>query len=257
MTSEKVMLTLVMLAMFLAGCGSGSKQGADPLVSPYPERRVWAIAPLRNESGSVHADGTRMADHLARQLENAFHIDVVPVNRTLAAMEALQMREVQTPADARRLLGTLGVDALVVGTISNYDPYDPPKLGIAIELYTTPKYDASIAVNPRGLTSAATPGDTPQPTQARTQQPVSTVSAYLDAADPDVRRKLQRYASGRRKDKDDPLAFIRPDEESWYVYKISMDLYSEFVAYVMSWRLLSAETNRLTPMPVPHTPEAR
>lgn len=255
MTSEKVMPTLIVLALFLAGC-AGSGRGADPLVSPYAEARVWAVAPFRNESGTLHADGVRMAEHVARQLENAFHIDVVPVNRSLAAMEALGMYGVTTPADARQLLATLGVDALVIGTISSYDPYDPPKLGAAMELYTSPRYDAITAVDPRGLTSAATPGEPPRQTVPKVKQPASTVSVYLDAADPDVRRKLQRYASGRRKDSDDPLAFIRPDEESWHVYRISMDLYSEFVAYVMSWRLMKAETDRLTPPPAPkNTPQ--
>ncbi|MCE9592327.1 MAG: hypothetical protein K8S99_17610 [Planctomycetes bacterium] len=246
------MLTLALvLAGFLAGCGSGQKRGADPLVSPYPETRVWAVAPLRNESGTLHADGVRIAEHLARQLENAFHIDVLPVNRTLSAMEAMQIRDITTPADARKLLATLGCDALVIGTVTSYDPYDPPKLGMAIELYTSQHYDQTVAINPRNLTSAATPGDPPPPPQpGRVKQPVSTVSAFFDSADPEVRRKLQRYASDRRKDKDDPLAFIRPDDESWHVYRISMDLYSEFVAYVMSWRLLRAETNRLTPVPV-------
>lgn len=248
MTSEKVMPTLIALVIFITGC-SGSGRGADPLVSPYAEARVWAVAPFRNESGSLHADGVRMAEHVARQLENAFNIDVVPVNRSLAAMEALEMPGIASSGDARRLLATLGVDALVVGTISSYDPYDPPKLGAAMELYTSPRYDAITAVDPRGLTSAATPGETPRRTTPQVKQPASTVSVYLDAADPDVRRKLQRYASGRRKDSDDPLAFIRPDEESWHVYRISMDLYSEFVAYVMSWRLMKAETDRLTPPP--------
>lgn len=249
MTSKQVMLTLV--ALLCAACSTLKRPGADPLVSPYAERRVWAIAPLRNESGSLQVDTAALADNLARQLENASNIDVVAVNRTLAAMEALGIGEVTSSAEAMRLLGVLDVDGLVVGTVTTYDPYDPPKLGMAIELYTSPRYEASRPVDPRGLTSAATPGNDSPTLSRRPRQPVSVVSAFFDAADPDVRNKMQRYAEGRRQTQDDPLSFIKPPADGWRLYRINMHLYSEFVSYVMSWRLLRAEHERLAPPPPP------
>ena len=48
MTSKQVMLTTLAL---LAGCVD--QPGIKPLASPYPGRQVWAVAPLRNESGSL------------------------------------------------------------------------------------------------------------------------------------------------------------------------------------------------------------
>ncbi len=65
---------------------------------------------------------------------------------------------------------------------------------------------------------------------------MASVSAFLDSADPVVRGKLERYAYGRGSTRD-------PD--SSVLYRISMDLYSEFATYVMSWRLLRAETQRV------------
>lgn len=214
MTSKQVMLASVLFC--LGGCEMfGSSKGADPLVSPYDQRHLWAVVPLRNESGSRYADGAAFADDLVQQIEGASNLDVLPVNRTLAALDALEMSHPSTYAEAMQLITTLDVDGLIVGTISAYDPYDPMKLGIAVDLYV--HLDA----------------DLPQ----RSRRPVVTsVSAFFNAGDPIVRDKLERYAHNRG-------SFA--DRDSHVQYRISMDLYSEFVAYIISWRLLDAESKRV------------
>jgi hypothetical protein len=244
------MLTLAAMLCLMAGCDAIPRQGADPLTSPYGERRVWAVAPLRNESGSLQADGLAIADHLVHHLEGASNIDVLPLNRTLAAMESLHMGQVATPADAMKLLGVLGADALVVGSLTAYDPYDPPKLGMALELYTSPRLENLEPTDTRALTGAAVEreGELPRFAGRLSRQPVNLVSAVLDAGDPEVRRKLERYAANRRIEKD-PTWIWDKSEHSIRQYRMSMDLFSEFAGYVMSWRLLKAESDRLAPPP--------
>src|SRR5690606_24930401 len=108
------------------------------------------------------------------------------------------------------------------------------------------------AVDPRALSSSASPG-TPETVDdrnagARRQaagQPVSAVSANFDAADPRVRDYLQSFADQRGPVK-------RHDD--WHRYRISMDLYSDFVSFVMAWRLLEAERSRVTPTPTAMSP---
>ncbi len=236
MTSKQVLL-LIATALLIGGCSLLEGRGADPLHSPYLTRRVWAVAPLRNESGSLQADGQSLADDLVGHLENASNLDVLPVNRVLAAMEALDIAEVSTPAEAKQLLRALGVDGLVVGTITAYDPYDPPKLGLAVELYVNEQVEYYDSLNVRALAQASTdPGTLPDPPALI--QPINSVSAVLDASDPVVRKRLMRYAVNRGQVK---------ETGSWHLYRISMDLYSDFASYVMSWRLLRAETLRVTP----------
>ena len=104
-------------------------------MSPYGGRRVVAVAPLRNESGSLHVDALRLTDQLAAEVARVRGLDTVPVNRVLATMRSLEMSGIDSPADAHRLRERLGVDGLVVGSITAYDPYDPPTLGLAVELY--------------------------------------------------------------------------------------------------------------------------
>jgi hypothetical protein len=246
MTSKQVMLMrtalLAALLLLLAGCEWFERiefygPTADPLVSPYPTRHVWAIAPLRNESGTRQADGLALADKLQRQLGAAANLDVLAVNRTIEAMEALRLTEITTPAEALAVLRKVGADGLVVGTITFYQPYDPPKLGMALELYVDAKVEQADAVDLRRLTVATTDGG-PASAPAGATQPVSVVSTVLDAADPTVREQLERYATKRG---------TEPDPNAWRRYRSSMDLYSEFASYVMSWRLLEAEKTRLAP----------
>ena len=246
MTSEQVLL-LTAKMLLISGCTLMAGPGAEPLVSPYPTQRVWAVAPLRNESGNVQANGHTMADHLARQLENASNLDVLPINRTLAAMEALDITTVSNPSQARQILVSLGADALVIGTITAYDPYDPPKLGLAIELYVNKRVEYFDSLDVRKLARKATgQGALPPPPGMPRKQP-SNVSAFFDAADPSTRHRLMRYARDRSQE------HHRPDQP-WQIYRINMDLYSEFVSYVMSWRLLRAETQRTTPPTTQPTP---
>ena len=259
MTSKQAMLIVALAFLCPLGCGAVESvfdfNAVPALVSPYPTRHVWAVTPLRNESGHSHADGLALADHLARQLENAANLDVLPVNRTLKAMESLEIGRLETPEQAMRLLETLGVDGLIAGTITSYDPYDPPKLGMAIELYARPSVEhADRAMGQRASYSPTRRPTGPKldvlhrlswsatepsaPDRYELDQPVSVVSAMFDAADPDMRRGIRQYAKKRG---------AGPRSEAWHLYHISMDLYSEFVSYVMSWRLLREEELRLAP----------
>lgn len=235
MTSEQVKLMLVALVLAAGGCGG---LGGDRAPAPYGARQVWAVAPLRNESGSLEADGVRLADHLARQLENTEGIDVLPVNRVLAAMQALQISRVTDPCEAVKLRRTLGADGLIVGTITSYDPYDPPKLGLAVELYLAASAPTGVRVlDVRRLSSAPTDRLSRPSVARRKTRPASTVSGFYDAAEPALRKRLWRYAWHRGVEQDHPA--------NAQLYRISMDLYSEFVTRAVTTRLLHLEDQRM------------
>lgn len=241
MTSKQVMLTLMATLLAASGCDT-VRFGEDPATaqtppSPYAERQLWAVVPLRNESGSINADGYRLADHLARQFEKVARIDVMPVNRVIAAMESLQLNEVRTPGDARRLANVLHADGLVLGSITAFEPYDPPKIGLAIELYLDPARPMPTVFDTQALQRAAVDEQTRPPVSATAGGPDSAISDFYDAASPDVRDMLAHYAK-RRGDKDH-------DAISVALYRSSIDLYSEFVAHLAASHLLASEYNRL------------
>lgn len=243
MKSEQAMWMVLALVVCTAGCQYRGAKKPQNLSAPYGDRQVWAVAPLRNESGSLHADGLKTADQLAQRLETVMGLDVLPVNRVLAAMQSLEMREIATTEDAIQLRGVLGTDGLVVGTITSYDPYDPPKLGLAIELYIDPFRESLQSTDVRKLVRAAT-DEMSLPTHHpnRPSQPVSVVSGFYDAADPLVHKKLMSYASRHGGDEDDQVP-----KRDRRLYQIDMGLYTEFVTYLVSQQLLRVEEQRLAP----------
>jgi hypothetical protein len=251
MTSKQVMLTL-MLMLLVVGCEMQPKP-AEPLSAPYASRRVWAVAPLRNESGSLHADGLMFADRFVRALENAQGLDTLPVNRTLEAMQSLRLEQITSPGEAMQLMQALGADGLVVGTLTAYDPYDPPKVGIAVELYLNKDVEKLERLDPRALSEAAVDRG-PLPGVMQRQQPVSVASAFLDAADPQVRQMMKRFAVDRGVEKDPRFVLFKEQDDQWRLYRISIDLYAEFVGYEMSRRLLDVERQRLSLASAASTP---
>ena len=239
MTSAKVMLSVATLmgCLVMSGCSLFQGDKAPPLEAPYADTQTWAVAPLRNESGSQQVDVLRVADHLTRQFEEAQGLSAVPVNRVIAAMESLELPELTNPEEAALLRETLGVDALVVGTVTAYDPYDPPELGLALELYTGPQIPRA-RIEIRKLTAAPT-DETAQPREVDPGQPVTIVSGHYDAGVPRVRERLQDYGHERGAE--------ASGDGGWRRYRLSMDLYTEFVSYVAGERLLDAERQRLQP----------
>lgn len=239
MTSKQVLL-------ILAGCfvatalmpGCGPKPTEQRLVAPYGQRQVWAVVPLRNESASRYADGYRTADELAVVFEQVQGIDVLPVNRVIQAMQALEMDAVRSREDAIKLREVLGVDALVVGTVTSYEPYDPMRMGLALDLYSAPVDGEQEALDIRGLSWTPTSDGAGMERQTlyRYDQPVTTVSAVLSAASPAVRERL------------DDFAFGRGTSGNWghdrRLYTLNMNLFSEFVSHEMASHLVWAEWNR-------------
>jgi len=250
MTSKQVMWVLA--ALLLAGCAV-FKPRSDPQVlhSPYQTRRIWAVLPLRNEAGTATVDGVALADRLTEQVEMVEGIDVLPVNRVLAAMQLMEARQISTPAQARALLAALGADGLIVGTVHAYDAYDPPKIGLALELYTQPAVEQHELDLQRLLVAAteddAQPAPAPQAgPPGPVRQPVSTVSGLWQGSDPLVRKQLEAYT--RERGPEDP------GHEGWRRYRSNINLYSEFVARAAIARLLDAESQRLKAAVAPPAP---
>jgi hypothetical protein len=167
----------------------------------------------------------------------------LPLNRTIGAMRSLDMQELASPADAERLAKALGADGLIVGSITAYDPYNPPKLGLALALYSRPGLiktaNGNGGVDSRQLTFQ--PTDYRYfPRSAHQQAPASVVSEFLDGKNHQVLMDVQAYAEGRH---DDRTAL------GWRRYTASMDLFSEFGAWHCVNRLLEHEWIRTARVP--------
>ncbi len=196
---------------------------------------LWAVVPLANESGTELVDPLLVSDKLVAAAEEVEGVRTVPLNRTLVAMRALEISRVTNPGQIRKLASAMGVDGVLVGSITAWDPYDPPTLGLSLALYVNPGRMADGSLDTRALSKS--PTDTaPGAQSSYASRPASVVSAHLDARDHAVLAKLKDYAMGRH----DPASAL-----GWHRYTASMDLYTQFAAHELVAELLDKERARI------------
>lgn len=230
----------------LPGCSTTPK--SDRLASPYARKAVVAVAPFRNESGTARVDGVIIADKMARQFELVDGLVVLPVDRVLAGMQAMQIRDITSPADVNQLRTIIGADSLVIGTVTTYDAYDPPKLGLTAEMFTSKQLESQTLARAVRQQNEKQQSDWLVPQTPIQNQPFSTgpaiVSHLFDAADPHTRDELQRFARSRGAEDHLP--------ETWRTYRIDMHRYTTFVCYATVARLMHVENLRLHPSRLQH-----
>jgi hypothetical protein len=238
----------------LLGCGlvatarcvrDGPLRRPAALVSPHAARQVWAVAPFTNESGDSSVAGDRVADLFTQQLQQAWGIDTVPVNRVIFAMRALGMPAVVSPGDARLLVHALDVDALVVGTVTAWEPYPPPLLGLGVAVFPRGRRPWSDEVDVFELARAIREG---QSREAPLEPPGAAFQAagVFDSSNHQVLAWLREYAAGRT----EPQSAFGAD-----IHLMSMESFTRFVSYRLIHDLFADE--RARQMPLASTPASR
>ena len=237
MSTRTMGLALVLLAVLMVGCRARPELvPPGVLASPYAADAAFAVIPPRNETGASFVDPDAVGDKIVAALAQTRGLRCLPLNRTIEAMRALKLPAVTTPMEAQQVARALGVDGIVAGTITAYDPYTPPVFGISLALYAMPSLggDSGGPMNdPRLLSMQASDAGY---TGASGNEPASVESVHLDARSHDVLLKLKRYTDGR-KDADTAL--------DWRVYTASMDLYTKFGVHEAVGGLLDHEWLRL------------
>ena len=193
----------LILCILLAGCARPDRYGVEEtLVLPALQQQTWAVAPALNLSGRRAVDPLLQADLVFEEVAQIEGVVAVPVNRVAEVYVALGIAGVQNPEDAAVVCEALGVDALVVPTVTLYDPYDPPKLGASLQLFfRRPIGGTAFNIDPHALGRTAR---AEQAALASTPPEFLQASAVFDAADGTTRGRLLRYARGRN-DPDGPV----------------------------------------------------
>lgn len=215
----------------------------DVVVAPYDSAAgdvLWAVIPLRNESGTSGVDVFDMSDKIVAAAEQVHGVRCVPLNRTIETMRALQMTSINSPADALKLASAMGVDAIILGSITAYDPYNPV-VGLSLALVARPGTmmpgsKESQTLDARHLESAASeqPGS-----RGRTDTAiVATASELLDSKNHQVLADVKQYAQGRHR---------QSAATGWRSYTTSAPLFNEFAASFTVSRIIQQEWIRLAP----------
>ena len=230
----------VCVPLVLAACKSEPKLTPPPaVVAPYDAARgeaLWAVAPLRNESGTTHADALAISDQLVAAAEEVQGVRCVPLNRSIEAMRALKMAQVQTPEDAMLLAETLGAQGILIGSITAYDPYTP-SIGLSVALAIRPG-SLQPSGETRGIDSRAVTSQTRDNATSSNfgGRPASATSQNYDGKNHQVLADVKAYATGRHEE---------PTALGWQRYVKSMELFTEFATHDVVRRLIEQERVRL------------
>ncbi len=224
MTRRQCLIALLLLTA-VTGCMPEKKYGTEQMLFlPGKVKAVWAVAPAINLSGQEHVDALLQADLLYSQLQQVHGLTIIPVNRVVEVYVSLKIDKIQTPEQAALVCDLLGADAIVVPTVTAFDPYNPPKFGASLQLMAKPgSFVRSGNVDPRELVRAAAPGPTDTPEIIDNADFIQSVGMF-DASNGTIRQMVLEYADGRS----DPLGPMGSEE-----YFRSMDRYCSFVYYTL------------------------
>lgn len=218
--SRRTILATALCAAALAGCSASAPQyGREKALSlPGRTRQTWAVAPAVNLSGQKGVDGLLQADLLHRQLQQVAGLNVVPVNRVAEVYSALRIDRVQSEEQALLICDLLDCDALVMAAITAWDPYEPPKVGAALNVFFRGGYRRPPDVDPRELARRAAPATLPARPPHRS---LVQVAGMFDASNGSTRSEALRYLEGRG-DPASPygqrIIFVEMDRYCGFVY---------------------------------------
>lgn len=157
----------------------------------------------------------RFTDLLASEFCSFEGVSVIPVNRTLAALASLGVERVDSAETALELARELGADATIVTAVTEYDPYEPPVVGLTMQWYS------------------------PQPRVARWVDPVSA-SREARAVEPEIhvevgpRAQVQRVFQGAHESVQEAVKDYATDRDGfespsgWRRYLRSQELFIRF-----------------------------
>jgi len=129
------LLLAIMASWLLAGCAAFPDRMVQPIYhNPFPQLHKVAVLPFYNQSDEPTVDGEQVAIAYYNELQAIPGFEVVPVGVAKQMLIASRM-EPRTGADFQQLARLMNVDAVLVGSVTDFSPYYPPRMGIAVDWY--------------------------------------------------------------------------------------------------------------------------
>jgi hypothetical protein len=130
-------IALPLLALMLAcsGCALLPDVKHKPqTINPFPQLKTLAILPFANQSEDPTLSGERVALAYLNELQAIRGFEVLPIG-------AVKQRMAQYPGplasgeDFQAFARSLGVDAVIIGAVTDYDCYYPPRMSLKVNWY--------------------------------------------------------------------------------------------------------------------------
>jgi hypothetical protein len=126
---------LASIGLVFSGCAMLPEVVHQPtLHNPFPQLSKVAVAPFFNLSLQRTLDVRNVANAYANELQLVPGFEVLPVGVVEQALQETH-NPLSGAADARRLAQYLGVDAVVIGAVTDYTPWYPPRMAMKVEWY--------------------------------------------------------------------------------------------------------------------------
>jgi hypothetical protein len=129
-------LGLLALAVTMSiGCAAIPSVTEKPTFhNPFPQISRVAVLPFFNQSREPTVDGEAIAEVYASELQKIPGYEVLPVGVVREALNTLP-EEPRNGRDFQKFAQFLGVDAVLIGSVTEYHPYYPPRMGMAVHWY--------------------------------------------------------------------------------------------------------------------------
>ncbi|MEL7267826.1 MAG: hypothetical protein AAFP69_23870, partial [Planctomycetota bacterium] len=126
------------MCLFATGCTLiPDRQYAPQHHNPFPQLKRIAIVPFFNQSENPYVNGQRVAESYYQQLQQIPGFEVIPIGVTMQRLRAFEAQRGQpsSGADWQAFAAFLGAEAVVVGSVTDFDSYYPPRMGMAVRWY--------------------------------------------------------------------------------------------------------------------------
>jgi hypothetical protein len=119
----------------LVGCAAFPDRRVEPQYhNPFPQLHRVAVLPFYNQSAEPTVDGEEVALAYYNELQAIPGFEVMPVGVAKQLLLASGI-EPRTGSDFQQLARQMGVDAVLVGSVTEFSPYYPPRIGLAVDWY--------------------------------------------------------------------------------------------------------------------------
>jgi hypothetical protein len=131
--------------LFLFSCLIGCEimpivRDKPTLHNPYPQLTNVAVVPFFNQSGNNKVNGRDFAKHYANELQAVPCFKVIANETVEKMMLKHELYKFESADDIRYLGQLLGVDAVVIGKIHDFNGYYPPRMKLETEWYAVNPY---------------------------------------------------------------------------------------------------------------------
>jgi hypothetical protein len=197
------------LLILLTGC-------ADFEPEPEPSIRVVAVLPFADQTGGGAFDADAFGDILASELASAGGVRVVRIRAA----------DVATADDALRIGRRVKADAVLACAITEYDPYDPPKVAVAAQFLRVSAGSMSSRDLDRVLQSGSWRRGPLSMSRDQAAHAVIAFEAVYDSRARGTRLALRQYLQGRSETEGEVLAV-----QSRYLQFVSNQLINRMLTH--------------------------